>query len=74
MDQDADRVTWAHDVAQAIDELAPAQGSVVRMTYFEHLSQERIAERLSVSVRDVRATLAAGMRQLTALLGLTPSP
>lgn len=72
MDEDSDRLTWAHDVARALDELAPAQRIVVRLTYFEHLSQERIAERLSVPVREVRAALAAGMSRLSALLGLAP--
>lgn len=71
MDQDADRVTWAREVADAIEELPAAQRSVVRLAYFEHLSQARIAEQLSLSRREVSGALTAAMSALTALLGLT---
>ncbi|MCW2646918.1 MAG: Sigma-70, region 4 [Pseudonocardiales bacterium] len=71
MNQDADRVSWALEVARAIEELPAAERSVVRLAYFEQLSQARIAERLSLSKREVSGVLAAGMSRLTALLGLT---
>lgn len=71
MGQDADRVTWALEVAHAIEELPAAQRSVVRLAYFEHLSHARIAERLSLSKREVSSVLAAALSRLTALLGPT---
>ncbi|MEP7179243.1 MAG: sigma factor-like helix-turn-helix DNA-binding protein [Pseudonocardiales bacterium] len=72
MDQDADRVTWAREVARAIEELPAAQRRVVRLAYFENLSQARIAEQLSLSRREVSGALTAAMSALTALLGLNP--
>ncbi|MDQ2749736.1 MAG: sigma factor-like helix-turn-helix DNA-binding protein [Pseudonocardiales bacterium] len=71
MGQDADRATWALEVVRAIDELPAAERSVLRLAYFEHLSHPRIAERLSLSNREVSSVLATALSRLTALLGAT---
>lgn len=68
MDVDTERTAWAGDVLAALDRLTPMQGAVVRLAYFQQLSPERIAERLSISVRQVRTDLAAGLDVLGRLL------
>lgn len=67
-DETADRYAWAADLHQALDLLPEPQSQVLRLAYFDHLTQAEIAARLSIPLGTVKTRTARGMQRLAALL------
>jgi RNA polymerase sigma factor (sigma-70 family) len=76
LEDPADEVATAVDrprererVRRALDELPPDQADVIRMMYFDGLTQTRIAERTGLPLGTVKSRTLLGMRRLRGLLG-----
>jgi RNA polymerase sigma factor (sigma-70 family) len=63
-----DRPRERERVRRALDELPPDQADVIRMMYFEGLTQTRIAERTGLPLGTVKSRTLLGMRRLRGLL------
>ena len=75
LEDPADEVATAVDrprererVRRALDELPPDQADVIRMMYFDGLTQTRIAERTGLPLGTVKSRTLLGMRRLRGLL------
>lgn len=64
----ADRYAWAADVHRALGLLPDPQREVLRLAYFDQLTQSEIADRLSIPLGTVKTRMARGMQRLAALL------
>jgi RNA polymerase sigma factor (sigma-70 family) len=76
LEDPADEVATAVDrprerelVRRALDELPPDQADVIRMMYFDGLTQTRIAELTGLPLGTVKSRTLLGMRRLRGLLG-----
>jgi RNA polymerase sigma factor (sigma-70 family) len=63
-----DRPRERERVRRALDELPPDQADVIRMMYFDGLTQTRIAERTGLPLGTVKSRTLLGMRRLRGLL------
>lgn len=68
-----DRHTWAGDVAAILDALPATQADMLRLLYFERLTDREAAAQLGVSVRRARTAAADGMRHLAETLLVLPA-
>jgi RNA polymerase sigma-70 factor (ECF subfamily) len=66
-----DRPAEQRLVREALDGLPPDQGDVIRMMYFDGLTQTQIAERTGLPLGTVKSRTLLGMRRLRARLGDT---
>jgi RNA polymerase sigma-70 factor (ECF subfamily) len=72
---DLDKIWDAWQVRSALDELANEEREVVRLAYFEGLSQSQIASRLDIPLGTVKSRTGRAQRQLGQLLAhLAPEP
>jgi RNA polymerase sigma-70 factor (ECF subfamily) len=60
-------------VRDALAELAPAQRELVRLAYFEQLTQKEIAERLGLPLGTVKSRTFHALKELRALLQEIPA-
>jgi RNA polymerase sigma factor (sigma-70 family) len=67
-DDPVDRISRALQVQQALAELPEEQQHIVRLAYFEDLTQAVIAERLKLPVNTVKTRLFRALRRLGARL------
>lgn len=59
-----ERVGWAQQTLAALRSLNASQREVIRLSYFERLSQEDIASRLGLPVQMVRVTAASALQRI----------
>jgi RNA polymerase sigma-70 factor (ECF subfamily) len=64
----ADRVADAMSVRAALAQLSPAQRELLRLAYFEHLTQVEVAERLGIPIGTVKSRTFQALRNLRAVL------
>jgi RNA polymerase sigma-70 factor (ECF subfamily) len=58
------RIHWAQDALDAINSLTGVQREVLKLGYFEQLSQPEIAARTGLPLSVVKAAAASALRQL----------
>jgi RNA polymerase sigma-70 factor (ECF subfamily) len=64
----SDRVTTTVTVREAVATLPPGQRQLLRLAYYEHLTQPEIAERLGIPVGTVKSRTFQALRALRAVL------
>jgi RNA polymerase sigma-70 factor (ECF subfamily) len=67
-DPGMERVWTAWQVAQAVDRLGDDEGLIIRLTFFEDLTQSEIAERLDVPLGTVKSRSSRAHKRLAQLL------
>jgi RNA polymerase sigma-70 factor (ECF subfamily) len=60
-------------VRDALARLAPAQRALVRMAYFDQLTQKEIAERLGLPLGTVKSRTFHALKELRGLLQEVPA-
>ena len=68
----AESVATTMTVRSALADLAPAQRELVRLAYFEQLTQKEIAERLGLPIGTVKSRTFHALRELRGLLQESP--
>jgi RNA polymerase sigma-70 factor, ECF subfamily len=63
-DEEASQVDRADAIARLIANLPPTQQEVVRLTYFQGLSQRNIAKRTAIPLGTIKTRLELGIRKL----------
>ena len=63
-----DRVGWARQTLVALRSLPVAQREVIRLAYFDRLSQEDIAARLGMPLTSVKAAAATALQRIADLI------
>jgi len=63
-----DKIATSITVRSALASLPPAQRDLLRLAYFEHLTQPEIADRLGIPVGTVKSRTFQALRALRALL------
>jgi RNA polymerase sigma-70 factor (ECF subfamily) len=71
---EAERVTTALTVRAALDKLPAAQREILRLAYFEQLTQVEIAERLEIPLGTVKSRSFQAMATLRAFLNDEDAP
>jgi DNA-directed RNA polymerase specialized sigma24 family protein len=66
--------TWARDLDGALTELLPQEECFLRLSYFDGLRSERIANIAGVPVEYVRRVMAQGMQRLAGLIEVAVLP
>jgi RNA polymerase sigma-70 factor (ECF subfamily) len=69
----AEAVATRMAVRAALAQLAPAQRELVRMAYFEQLTQKEIAERLELPLGTVKSRTFHALKELRSLLDEVPA-
>ncbi len=69
----AESVATTMTVRSALADLAPAQRELVRLAYFEQLTQKEIAERLGLPIGTVKSRTFHALRELRGLLQESPA-
>jgi DNA-directed RNA polymerase specialized sigma24 family protein len=68
----AERVRWAHHLNAGLATLEPEQRTVLKLSYFDSMTQATIADRLGLPISQIRGSAAKGLTLLA--LFLVPSP
>jgi RNA polymerase sigma-70 factor (ECF subfamily) len=63
-----DRVGWARQTLVALRSLPVAQREVIRLAYFERLSQDDIAARLGMPLTSVKVAAATALQRIADLI------
>ena len=63
-----DKIATSVTVRSALASLPPVQGDLLRLAYFEHLTQPEIADRLGIPVGTVKSRTFQALRALRAVL------
>ena len=64
----AERLVWADEVRNALDNLPPQQLQVLEMAYFDGYTQSEIAVALDIPLGTVKTRTSRGLHRLAALL------
>ncbi|HEY2299526.1 MAG TPA: sigma-70 family RNA polymerase sigma factor [Jatrophihabitans sp.] len=64
----AERLVWADEVRNALDDLPQQQQQVIEMAYFDGYTQSEIAVALDIPVGTVKTRTSRGLHRLAALL------
>ena len=63
-----DREIRQHELDKLIQELPPAQGLAVKLTFFDGLSQREIASHLSVPLGTIKTRIELGVKKLSRMM------
>jgi RNA polymerase sigma factor (sigma-70 family) len=70
----AERVRWAHELNAGLATLEPEQRTVLKLSYFDSMTQSVIADRLELPLSQVGRSAAKGLKLLARFLVATRAP
>lgn len=70
----AERIAWAFDIRQALDQLPNAQRETIVLSYLGGLTQTEIATRVDAPLGTIKTRTARGLQRLAELIGRADQP